>query len=82
MSPQERSFKVRDKIDLAEFVGCFYCCKVYKPKLIKEWCDSQKTAICPKCAIDSVVPFDSELDTDLAQFKEKLKTWNISSFKA
>ena len=36
--------------------GCFYCLKIFDPKLIKE-CSNEKsgTALCPYCGIDSVI---------------------------
>jgi hypothetical protein len=36
--------------------------------------------MCPKCGVDSVVPFDKELDTDLSTFKKKLEQWSEESF--
>jgi len=49
-------------------VGCFYCLKIYPPSKIVEWIDEApdcprgpgKTAVCPYCDIDSVLP-ESEL---------------------
>lgn len=36
--------------------GCFYCTTIFSPKEIKEWIkDSEGTAICPYCGIDSVI---------------------------
>ena len=40
--------------------GCFYCCRVFSPSEITEWLDdgetdSEKTALCPYCGIDSVI---------------------------
>ena len=35
--------------------GCFFCLKIYNPKEIEEWVDGGKTAICPKCDMDSVI---------------------------
>jgi len=37
--------------------GCFYCKSVFLSKEITEWIDDEKnrTAICPKCGIDSVL---------------------------
>lgn len=41
--------------------GCFYCFAIFDPVEIEEWivednpCDSQGTAICPYCGIDSVI---------------------------
>lgn len=45
--------------------GCFYCMKIYSPSEIIEWHpehDGVRTAICPYCAIDSVL---SEKDVDI-----------------
>jgi len=41
--------------------GCFYCKKIFNSKEIVEWlehpnpCDRLGTALCPYCAIDSVI---------------------------
>ena len=36
--------------------GCFYCLKIYSPKEITEWIqDTDGTALCPYCGIDSVL---------------------------
>ncbi len=40
--------------------GCFYCCKIFSPSEIEDWCDEDEndegqTALCPKCGIDSVI---------------------------
>ena len=39
--------------------GCFYCKSIYSANEVKEWCDNDgrgdKTALCPKCGIDSVL---------------------------
>lgn len=44
----------------SEQCGCFYCKKVFPPSEIKEWVDTdrpekEQTALCPYCAIDSVI---------------------------
>lgn len=39
--------------------GCFHCCVVFAPAQITDWVREQvgcKTAICPHCGIDSVLP--------------------------
>lgn len=53
----------------SQLCGCFYCCKIYLPMQIKEWCDkSNQTAICPYCHIDSVIAsLDCELSIDLLE---------------
>lgn len=39
--------------------GCFYCKSIYPASKVNEWCDNDgrgdKTALCPKCGIDSVL---------------------------
>jgi hypothetical protein len=41
--------------------GCFYCCQTYIPTEVTEWIDDTihgqegRTALCPKCSIDSVI---------------------------
>ena len=44
--------------------GCFYCLSIFPPNAIEEWIQEQedcprgpgKTAVCPNCGIDSVLP--------------------------
>jgi hypothetical protein len=47
------------EIDASEICGCFCCCAMFPPSEITEWADEEnpkgKTAICPKCDIDSVI---------------------------
>ena len=45
----------RRELEKDNICGCFFCLKIYNPKEIKEWTDGGKTAICPKCDIDSVI---------------------------
>ncbi|MBQ8640874.1 MAG: cytoplasmic protein [Clostridia bacterium] len=37
--------------------GCFYCLKIFPPSDITDWIHDRKgkTAICPRCGIDSVI---------------------------
>lgn len=57
--------------------GCFYCEQTFLPNEITEWIDEQKdgkTAICPKCGMDSVL--SSELPiTDNEFLKEMNNYW-------
>ena len=39
----------------SERCGCFYCLAIYPPAEIDGWCDDGKTALCPRCHIDSVI---------------------------
>ncbi len=46
--------------------GCFYCLSIFPPNKITEWIEEDKdcprgvgkTAVCPNCDIDSVLPDD------------------------
>ncbi len=54
----------RDAIVASPSVGCFYCLAIYSPSEIEDWVDEPedcprgpgKTALCPKCGIDAVLP--------------------------
>ena len=36
--------------------GCFFCLKIFDPKEITDWIkDTEGTAICPYCGVDSVI---------------------------
>ncbi len=78
----ERSFSARNELESSALCGCFGCEQIYDPKLIEEWVNDRggDTAICPKCGIDSVVPYDVQLDISQELFLEKLKEWHKWSF--
>jgi hypothetical protein len=48
----------------SKICGCFYCMSIFPPSEIQEWVEESqdcprgpgKTALCPKCGIDSVLP--------------------------
>ena len=46
----------RSELKITNRCGCFYCCRIYHTNEIKEWIDRDKTALCPYCGIDSVLP--------------------------
>lgn len=51
----KHSSKHRAEILRSDLCGCFYCEKTFEAKEIEDWIDDQKTALCPKCGIDSVI---------------------------
>jgi hypothetical protein len=67
---QHCSFHLNEIVE-STFCGCFYCLSIFKPAEIVEWTDENdargKTALCPRCGIDSVIgdkagfPIDDEL---------------------
>jgi hypothetical protein len=57
----------RDRVERSVQCGCFYCLATFAPAEITEWVDPPegsdwgkkgKTALCPRCGIDSVLPDD------------------------
>ena len=59
----------------SKICGCFHCLSIFPPNEIEEWIEERedcprgpgKTAVCPKCGIDSVLPdnIDSEITVKL-----------------
>lgn len=45
----------RDQILQSSICGCFYCLEIFAATEINEWIDEGKTALCPRCEIDSVL---------------------------
>ena len=53
---------MNNRKDLSNQCGCYNCLSEFPVIEIKEWTDGGKTAICPKCNVDSVLPIcDSAL---------------------
>lgn len=50
------------EIQRSKLCGCFYCLEVFWANEVNEWVDDGKTALCPRCGIDSVLG-------DIAGFK-------------
>jgi predicted nucleic acid-binding Zn-ribbon protein len=55
--------------------GCFYCLKSFSPNEITEWTDDDRTAICPKCGIDSVLASASGFALTEGFLTEMHKHW-------
>ena len=55
----------REELGQSTVCGCFHCCTIFPPAEITEWIDPApemrdngmqgKTALCPRCGIDSVM---------------------------
>lgn len=52
-------------ISQSKLCGCFYCLALFPPSHVREWIrekrgpaseSSQRTALCPDCGVDSVLP--------------------------
>lgn len=59
----------------SKMCGCIYCCRVYPTSEVVDWCnerDRRRTALCPYCGIDSVIPDASGWPLD-EKFLNKMK---------
>ena len=58
--------------------GCFCCGEIFSPREIEEWINDKngKTAVCPYCGIDSVIPESEngqyELNEELLQHMNEI----------
>ncbi len=55
--------------------GCFFCLEIFDPKEITDWVDdTERTAICPYCDVDSVIgessgyPITKEFQTKMKKY--------------
>lgn len=60
------AIKNRKDIEKSKLCGCYHCTEIFAVNEITQWTDQNETAICPKCAVDAVVPdavffFDKDL---------------------
>jgi hypothetical protein len=56
----KHSIRHHGEVMASTLCGCFFCCKTFAPSDIKNWVadgatESDKTALCPYCGIDSVI---------------------------
>jgi len=45
----------RAELEKSSSCGCFYCLAIFPPSEIYDWIDEGRTALCPKCPVDSVI---------------------------
>jgi len=71
----EFSINNRKQVEESETAGCFYCLNIFEPKEIYDYCDDDKTVICPKCGIDSVLGSKSGYPINKETLKKLYKYW-------
>jgi hypothetical protein len=63
IAAHKHSIHHREEVLTSDVCGCFYCLAVFRPSEINEWVDTVdgvgRTALCPKCGIDSVIGSNS-----------------------
>jgi len=65
----QRSSLNRDEVTASELCGCFYCLAVFGSPEIDEWWDDGRTAVCPRCGIDSVLPGETNKEFLLEMYE-------------
>ncbi|MCG9697060.1 cytoplasmic protein [Shewanella sp. Isolate11] len=52
---RKKSIYHHDDLKNSNLCGCFHCLAEFEYKDVVEWVDDNDTALCPNCAIDSVI---------------------------
>ncbi len=63
------------ELEKSDKAGCYYCKSIFDISEISETTDNGKTAMCPKCGIDSVLPDSSPFKLDKNTLTELNKYW-------
>ena len=51
----KRSLYNHEEIKRSGKVGCFHCIGIFDAADIDEWTDNGRTALCPRCWMDSII---------------------------
>jgi len=54
--------------------GCFHCLHSFSPKAIEEWVDEGRTALCPFCSDETLLP-DAGLEINYAFLRVMREFW-------
>ena len=65
----------REILMSAQVCGCFYCMRIFDPKEIVWEDETDHTAMCPYCGIDSVLPESASLPITKAFLKKMHEFW-------
>lgn len=65
----------RKQLGMVTECACYHCCKIYCPVEIKEWVDSDDTAVCPHCGVDAVLPIYEEKEKEMEFLTKLNKYW-------
>ena len=52
----------RTAIDAAGTASCFFCLRASPSSSVTKWTDDGKTALCPNCAVDAVLPGEYSIE--------------------
>jgi hypothetical protein len=68
----DRSTGHRAELERSEVCSCFYCLETFDASEVEEWIDDDRTALCPRCAVDSVIGSASRYPTGDRRFLEAM----------
>jgi hypothetical protein len=52
----DQSMRNRRRMLPGTMCGCFHCLATFRAEAIHGWLDAGKTALCPNCGVDAVLP--------------------------
>jgi NAD-dependent SIR2 family protein deacetylase len=55
--------------------GCYKCTTIMKTEEIEEWTDYGKTALCPKCGCDCIIPESTGIPMNEDSMKQIQDFW-------
>lgn len=73
------SINNHEELNKVKTAVCFSCVTEFSTKKIQKWEDAGKTAICPNCKIDSVIPKTEQTTTEI--LNEMKKFWFDNTLK-
>ncbi len=71
----DSSIHNRKLLEKTQTCACVHCLKVFTPGDIVSWCDSDDTALCPYCGIDSVLADGPGCEVTEAFLKKMHDRW-------
>ena len=73
------SYKNRENMKKSNGGQCYSCFNEISYTSVDEWLDSDLTAVCPKCIVDAIIPFN-KLPSDTEECKDLMEMWHKKGF--
>lgn len=64
----------RQEIEQSQNCGCYNCIKIFSVNEVVKWTDQNRTALCPFCSVDSLIP-DSVVSLNEEILTKAQKYW-------
>lgn len=65
----------RTLVEESEVCGCYHCLAVFSKHDITQWTDDHRTALCPACSVDAVVPQTAGVVLDADTLRSVQQHW-------